>query len=339
MRRLVRALRTVVIVPESALRFSVVIPTRGDPAKLAHLLDALDRQTLPRERFEIILALDQAELSAAIAARVARAGVRTVRRPVRSGPGAARNCGAAEARGEFIAFTEDDVSPAPGWLELALGRLATDPSLDVLEGSTEKPGGRAVRMLDAGGPSWLPTNLFVRRALFERVGGYHEGFFDPASGVYFREDSDFGFTLEEAGARIGRAPEVRVEHPDEHPGFLDPLRWARRYEMDALLATRHPRLFRERIEVHRLGPFRVRRPIVRAAWVCALAAAAALVSAAVGRRELAPPFLILAAFAFLPIWAKWRFSPLRLPVALLVPFALVAALIRGWFRVRTGAVR
>ncbi len=320
-------------------QLSVVVPTRGDPAKLANLLDALDRQTLPRERFEIILAVDRAELSSDIVARVAEAGIRTVRRPVRSGPGVARNCGAAEALGEFIAFTEDDVTPAPDWLERALARLAADPSLDVLEGSTGKPGGRAVRMLDSGGPSWLPTNLFVRRALFEQVGGYHEGFFDPVNGVYFREDSDFGFTLEEAGARIAQAPDARVEHPQEHPGFLDPLRWARRYEMDALLAARHPRLFRERIEVHRLGPFRVRRPIVRAAWVCVMAAYGALIASAFSRGALALAFLVVASAAFLPIWAKWRFSPLRLPVALLVPFALVAALVKGWFRVRTGAAR
>lgn len=52
-----------VTVPEPALQFSVVIPTRGDPAKLASLMGALDRQTLARERFEIILALDRADLS------------------------------------------------------------------------------------------------------------------------------------------------------------------------------------------------------------------------------------------------------------------------------------
>lgn len=315
--------------------FSVVVPTRGDPAKLANLLDALARQTLPRERFEIILALDQAELPAGIASRAAAAGIRSVRRPERSGPGAARNRGAAEARGDVLAFTEDDVTPAPDWLERALARLDADPSLDVLEGATLKPGGRPVRIRAEEGPTWLPTNLFVRRTLFERVGGYHEGFFDPANGVYFREDSDFGFTIEAAGARAAIADDVRVEHPDEHPGFLDPLRWARRYEMDALLAARHPRRFRERIEVHRLGPFRIRRPIVRASCAYVLVLAGAAAAAALGRGELTRAALMVAAIAFLPVWAKWRFSPLRLPVALLVPFALVAALVRGRARVRT----
>lgn len=317
-----------------APRLSVVVPTRGDPKKLANLLDALERQTLARDRFEVVLALDQSELAPEIDARVTAAGMRAVRRPARSGPGAARNCGASFARGEFIAFTEDDVAPAPDWLERGLARLDEDPSLDVLEGTTVKPGGRPVRKLDAGGHAWLPTNLFVRRALFERVGGYHEGFFNPVNGVYFREDSDFGFTLEESGARIALAPEVRVEHPEEHRGVLDPVHWAHRYEMDALLAARHPRLFRERIEVHRLGAFRIRRPIVRAACMCVFAAWAAVIVIVAGWHDLAPPLLTLAGIAFLPIWAKWRFNPLRLPVVILVPFALVASLLRGWARVR-----
>lgn len=318
---------------------SVIVPTLGDPAKLANLLPALAGQTLPRERFEVILAADQTDLPGEIAARAAAAGMRFVRRPVRSGPGAARNAGAAVARGEFLAFTEDDVTPAPDWLERALARLDADPALDVLEGATVKPGGRPVRKLAAEGPSWIPTNLFVRRSLFERVGGYHEGYFDAARGIYFREDSDLGFTLEAAGARIGRAPEALVTHPDEHARYLDPLRWAARYEMDALLAARHPAPFRERIEVHRLGPLIVRRPIVRAALGCVVALLAALAAWLLGARLLVAPLLVIAALAFLPIWAKWRFDPRRLPVVALVPFALVLALARGQWRVRAASRR
>jgi hypothetical protein len=37
----------------------------------------------------------------------------------------------------------------------------------------------------------------------------------------------------------------------------------------------------------------------------------------------------VALLAFLPVWAKWRFDPLRLPVILAVPFVLVFELLRG----------
>jgi GT2 family glycosyltransferase len=204
---------------------------------------------------------------------------------------------------------------------------------------TLKPGGRSVRIRADESGQYILCNLFVRRSLFERVGGFHEGYYDAASGVFFREDADLGYSLEAAGAKVGREPAAVVTHPDEHPRFLDPLRWARRYEMDALLATRYPKLFRERIEIHHVGPFRLRRPTVRAAWLFVLAIGAALVVLLIGRRELAVPTLALAALAFLPIWAKWRFSPLRLPVALLVPFVLTGSLVRGWLRVRRRAMR
>ena len=143
--------------------------------------------------------------------------------------------------------------------------------------ATLLPDGAPVRRRVGDNPTWLPTNLFVRRDLFEQVGGYCEAFFDPRGAVYFREDSDFGFTLVEAGAPVAFDPAPRVTHPREHAAWLDPIRWARRYEMDPLLRARHPRAFRDEIEVMRLGPFVLRRPFVRGCvgYVVALAVAAA----------------------------------------------------------------
>src|SRR5204862_7448219 len=142
----------------------------------------------------------------------------------------------------------------------------------------------------------------------------------PAWRVYFREDSDFGFTLEAIGARVVDVPDLRVQHPDEHPRMWDPVRWARRHLMDPLLAARHPQRFRERIEVHRLGPLRVRRPIVRACFASLASLGAAAIAALLGRYGLAAAFVGLAAAALVPLWAKWRFDPRRLPVLPLVPF-------------------
>jgi hypothetical protein len=191
-----------------------------------------------------------------------------------------------------------------------------------------------VRRVAGAGLQYLPTNLFVRRDAFARAGGYREDYFDPETGVYFREDSDLGFTLEAQGARGGLEPRCRVVHPDEHPRFLDPLRWARRYEMDALLARRHPERFRERIESHRLGPFRIRRPVVRASLGFVAALAAAAVAAGAGAWGAAAGLLVLALAALVPVWAKWGLDPRRLPLVPLVPFALLAALLRGRRRAR-----
>jgi hypothetical protein len=191
-----------------------------------------------------------------------------------------------------------------------------------------------VRRAAGTGLQYLPTNLFLRREAFTRAGGYRTDYFDAETGVYFREDSDLGFTLEAHGARTAFEPRCRVVHPDEHPRFLDPLRWARRYEMDPLLARRHPERFRERIESHKLGPFRIRRPVVRASLGYAAALAAAAVAALAGATGAAAGLLVLALAALVPVWAKWGFDPRRLPLVPLVPFALLAALLRGRGRAR-----
>lgn len=317
---------------DGAPYISVIVPTRGDPVKILPLLDALARQTLPRDRFEILVSFDGVEPGPEVARRLAAAGARAVHAAERLGPGAARNRAARDATGEYLAFTEDDCLPANDWLERAEARLAREPAIDALEGATLRPDGRPTRRPDPDRLHYLPTNLFIRRALFEKVGGYREEFYIAGRGVYFREDSDLGFTLEENGARAAQEPSARVMHPFEHLSYLDPIRWARRYELDPLLQARHPDLFRERIEIHRFGPFTLRRLFVRACFAYVIALGAAMLALLLGDQGLAAAFVVIAVAAFLPVWAKWGFHPLRLPLLLIVPFALTVAYARGVFR-------
>lgn len=321
--------------PGSAPLLSVVVPTLGNEARTAPFLDGMERQTLARDRWELVVVFDGARPSAALAARLGALGARSVVLESRSGPPIARNAGAAAARGEYLVSTDDDVMPAADWLARAAARLDADPLLDVIEGVTQKPGGRPVRRAGADeARQYILCNLVMRRSLFQRVGGFHTGYFEPETGMFFREDADIGWKLEAVGARVARGEDLVVVHPEENPRWLDPLRWTRRYVMDGLLAARFPREFRERIEVHRLGPFTVRRPIVRASGMYVASLALAAGAALVGRQDLGALFLALAAACFLPVWAKWRFDLLRLPVILLVPFGLLWALARGTARAK-----
>jgi len=316
-------------VPADAIRFTVVVPTRGQDALLTALLDALAAQTLDRSCWDFVLSFDGATPSPATMRRLEAMGGSAVSSAIRRGPGAARNLGASRAANDYLAFTEDDCLPAPDWLERCAERLDHEPDLDIVEGATFLPDGSPARRRGGTGMTWLPTNLFVRRTFFERIGGYCERFFDLERGVYFREDSDFGFTAIEAGARACHDSRPRVIHPREHPGWLDPLRWARRYEMDPLLAARHPASFRNEIEVARWGPFQFRRPFVRACAGFLVAATAALALLIFREPGLAAWFASLAAVLLVVIAAKWHFQPRHLAVAPAVPVVLLLALWRG----------
>jgi hypothetical protein len=76
--------------------------------------------------------------------------------------------------------------------------------------------------------------------------------------------------------------------------------------------------------------------VVRASAAYVLALLLALGALAVGATTAAGGLLVLAALAFSVVWAKWRFDPVRLPVYLLVPFVLVAAVVGGRARAAVG---
>src|SRR5262249_31672764 len=106
-------------------RFSIVVPTYRRPAILAGCLDAITRLDYPRDRFEAIIVDD---------------GGGGVERPrdlaplelvlltqAHAGPAAARTPRAESARGEFLAFTDDDCRPEPGWLRAVAAKIAEAP--------------------------------------------------------------------------------------------------------------------------------------------------------------------------------------------------------------------
>jgi hypothetical protein len=115
---------------------------------------------------------------------------------------------------------------------------------------------------------------------------------------------------------------------------MDPLRWARRYAMDPLLAKRHPRRFHDRIEVVQMGPVRVRRPFVRACILYLLGLVIVVAGLLSGVVAVTIAGMALAVASLLIVWAKWRFDPRRSPIVPLVPFILVSSLIGGQRRAR-----
>lgn len=95
---------------------SVIIPCFGRSHLLGACLEALERQTLDRERFEVIV-VDDGSPEPLEENLVPRPGLDLrSHRQAQSGPATARNAGAALARGNLLVFTDSDCRPDPEWL-------------------------------------------------------------------------------------------------------------------------------------------------------------------------------------------------------------------------------
>ena len=99
------------------LTFSIVIPTYNRPQELEGCLRAIRGVDYPRDLFEVVAVDDGGSTPLD---RAIEAGGRGLNADLvvqsNSGPGAARNSGAARARGRYLAFTDDDCQPDPDWL-------------------------------------------------------------------------------------------------------------------------------------------------------------------------------------------------------------------------------
>ncbi len=206
----------------SGLVASVVVPTYDRPRRLRECLESLARQTLAAP-WEVLVIDDGTPDAQAVAAAVGtgRPGWRVIRQD-NAGPAAARNRGVREARGEFIAFTDDDCLPEPAWLETLVQAARARP--DALVGGTTVNGLEdelfastsqlIVDMVyehfnsDPDDAYFLTSNnMLCQRERFQAMGGFDAAF--PRAGA---EDREFCDRWRMAGWPIVWRPEARIEH-------------------------------------------------------------------------------------------------------------------------------
>jgi GT2 family glycosyltransferase len=105
---------------------SVVIPNYNGAALLPACLDSLRAQTLPPDRFEVIV-VDDASADDSLAVLARYPAVRVMKQPRNRRFAAAVNAGIAAAKGELIALLNNDVWADPRWLEELASAAATNP--------------------------------------------------------------------------------------------------------------------------------------------------------------------------------------------------------------------
>jgi GT2 family glycosyltransferase len=247
---------------------SVVIPTFERCSSVRRALDALTRQTLPFDAYEVLISIDGSEdgTREMVARQRVPFSLRSVCRANR-GRAAARNAGAQEARGALLVFLDDDMEASPGLLaahveaqrsrQEALGVAAvgaapivtrsSSPLTDYLARGFEErlrvlaQPGRAVRFNEA-----YTGNLSVRRSTLLQIGGFDETF-----RLYGHEDYEFALRLVHAGVPLVFSPAaVALQHQEkEFPAVARDA--TARGRTAVLFARKHP----EVVDSLKLGAF------------------------------------------------------------------------------------
>lgn len=204
---------------------SVIVPTHGRVRHLVACLQSLAAQDYPRDRFEVIVAVDgDGDPPESLIAPLRDSLDLRIHTQTQAGPAAARNAGAEGAKGEFLAFTDDDCEPAPDWLPKLIARFAATPDCAI--------GGRTINVLAdryAAATQLLidylyshynadpkharllaSNNLALPAGRFRAIGGFDVEY-TRAGG----EDRDFCHRWLHKGYRLIYAPEAVVYH--SHP--------------------------------------------------------------------------------------------------------------------------
>ncbi len=325
---------------------SVVIPLYNSASLVRTCLEMLARQTLGKERFEVVVVDDcstdgSAETVESLASSLPFT-LRLVRRTENGGPGAARNSGIQAARAPVIALLDADTEPLPEWLEEGLRGLE---GYDAVEGFTEIGDPERITPFthqteNTSGGTFPTCNMFVRREVFERIGGFDPRFYDRRARVHYREDTDFALRMMENGMRIGFAEKAKVVHRPLSPSWKRPLQLARRYRHDRLLRRLHPRTFHRWTDVYDICGLRFGRLRQKLYWAY-LAGLAGLAAALLASLPAALPaawtLLCLAGIWWLHVRRMGRraFTSLSalaaVPVCAVVPLVYAASVVRGVF--------
>jgi glycosyltransferase involved in cell wall biosynthesis len=196
---------------------SVVVPARDAERSLARCLQAVARSA--GGTAEVIVVDDGSRDRTAEIAR--QHGATVVRHDRPHGPAAARNAGAARARGDVILFLDADVVLAVDGIAHVLGTLGRDAGLAAVFGSYDDA--PAVRTLvseyrnllhhfvhqtarEDSDSFWAGCGA-IRRPVFLALGGFDERYRRPSI-----EDIELGGRLARAGHRVRLHKGLRATH-------------------------------------------------------------------------------------------------------------------------------
>ena len=228
---------------------TVVVPSHDRPLRLRWLLNAMEEQTLPRERWELIVGHDSSGPETEELLRTHPLALDGTLRHVTLEPGTAppgrnRNAAVELARAPVIAFTDDDCRPPADWVEKALAAAERHPGA-IVQGSTMPDPDEAnigiaaphVRTQTIWPPRpWAQAcNIIYPRDVLERCGGFPED-------MFVGEDTALAEAARAMGVDYVAARELVTRHAIDEATLVGQVRGAWRWQGLPLLIRRHPRM-------------------------------------------------------------------------------------------------
>ncbi len=224
------------------IQLSVIICTWNRQVSLGETLSSLEKSQLPTGTTWEVLIVDNnsTDGTGTLCQRFVEQNPGRYRYLLekRQGKSFALNTGVANAKGQILAFTDDDVTLHPEWLAETLRVFETHACAGV--------GGKIIAVWDSDKPDWLTSdgpyklrpaivsfdlgeklcemkfpaygaNLSLKKEVFEKHGMFRTDL-GPTFGSEIRgEDNEFCWRLLRTGERLIYAPKAIVFHPvDKH---------------------------------------------------------------------------------------------------------------------------
>lgn len=221
---------------------SVVVLNWNGAAVIERCLEHLGAQTLPRLE---VVAVDNGSIDESLPLlreRARRGELRLIESAANRGVGGGRNLGIASARGEIVAFLDNDAFPDPTWAAEIVRVFASDPSVGGLASLVFFDGHKAILNSAGGtlnlrghGADWcfntpyefaaLPEEVLYptgcgmafRRDVLAAIGPH-----DDAIPYYGYDDVEVGLRTRALGRRVVLARAAWIDHEGGHSARLQP---------------------------------------------------------------------------------------------------------------------
>lgn len=213
----------------------------------------LIKQSIDASSFEVIVVSDGPDKQTqAMVEEIAEKGIinlKFISPDSKNGPAYARNVGWLEARGELIAFTDDDCLPNTDWLKVILEHYHGE-ELIAYSGNTivpisKRPHDFELNTAKLQKADFITANCACTKKALIQIGG-----FDMRFKLAWREDSDLEFKLIEQQIPIVKLNQAYVIHPVRRFPWAVSIKEQRKVIYDALLFKKYPVLYRQKISRH-----------------------------------------------------------------------------------------